>query len=136
VNRKGNVVACELLGPPHPTDPERGPIRLPFTVTIKSADRATLKINGTTHRLQQGEHTDWIQLEYPTQWRKLDLNKTSFDSSLANPKDKFDAFNTLSKMFHSATLHDQKRVMEHMRATSGRSYPTEENILNWDNADF
>lgn len=68
VKRIANVVACELFGPTHPSDPERGPLRLPFTVTIKTADRATLKINGGTHSLRQGEHTPWIQVRFRAGW--------------------------------------------------------------------
>jgi len=64
VERKGNVVACELFGPTHPSHPERGPLKLPFTVTIKSADRATLKIDRTTCPLQQGVYTDWVQVRF------------------------------------------------------------------------
>ena len=64
VKRQGNTVACELLGPPDPSGSERGPLRLPFTVAITGDDRATLRINGTSHTLRQGEHSDWIQVRF------------------------------------------------------------------------
>ena len=63
VQRRGNVVAGDLLGPEHPTDPGHGPLKLPFTVTI-AKDHATLKINGETHRLQQGAYSDWVHVHY------------------------------------------------------------------------
>jgi predicted AlkP superfamily phosphohydrolase/phosphomutase len=64
VERKGNVVACQLHGPTHPSHPERGPLKLPFAVTIQRDDRATLKINGTTCSLEQGKYTDWVQVRF------------------------------------------------------------------------
>ncbi|MBN2292301.1 MAG: alkaline phosphatase family protein [Pirellulales bacterium] len=64
VQRKGNTVQCELIGPRHPSHPEYAPIKLPFTVTIMGSDQVKLKINGTTHILQQGLHSDWIQVRF------------------------------------------------------------------------
>ncbi len=63
VKRQGNVVASELLGPDHPGNPVRGPLKLPFRVTI-AGDCATLKINGETVRLQQGKYSDWIHVHF------------------------------------------------------------------------
>jgi hypothetical protein len=64
VQRQGNVVACELLGPAHPTRPQRGPLKLPFTITVTDADRAVLRINGDTPCLRRGEHSDWIRVRF------------------------------------------------------------------------
>jgi predicted AlkP superfamily phosphohydrolase/phosphomutase len=64
VKRQGNIVACELFGPDHPSDPRRGPLRLPFTVKVAAAGRAILKINGETHTLKQGEHSDWVRVHF------------------------------------------------------------------------
>ena len=64
VERNGNIVRCELLGPPHPTHSEHESIKLPFAVTITDVDRATLKINGNTYPLQQGRHSDWIPVRF------------------------------------------------------------------------
>ena len=57
-------MACELLGPPHPSHPDRGPLKLPFTITVQTSNRATLRINGGKHALRQGEYTDWIRVRF------------------------------------------------------------------------
>jgi predicted AlkP superfamily phosphohydrolase/phosphomutase len=64
VTRKGNIVRCELIGPDHPLNPKRGPLRIPFTVTIESSDRATLSINGTKYELQKDAYTEWAPVCY------------------------------------------------------------------------
>ncbi len=64
VQRVGNFVTCELLGPPHPSDPARSPLRLPFTVRCQPAAGAELKIAGQVYRLLPGEYTDWIQVGF------------------------------------------------------------------------
>jgi len=68
VTRQGNVVAGHLFGPPHPSRPDLGPLKLPFTVTIAGDDHATLKINGATHALQRGRYTHWIQVRFRAGW--------------------------------------------------------------------
>lgn len=55
VQRKGNLVSSELLGPPNPDDPAQDSLKLPFTVTIKKNGTATLKINSESHTLKIGE---------------------------------------------------------------------------------
>ena len=64
VSREGNSVQCELLGPTHPTKPDLGPLKLPFSVTILGPDRGELKINGAKHPLKLNEYTDWIQVSF------------------------------------------------------------------------
>ena len=64
VQRAGSSVACELLGPPHPSDPARSPLKLPFTVTCHPAAGAELKISGQIYRLLPGEYTDWIPVDF------------------------------------------------------------------------
>lgn len=64
VAREGNTIKADLLGPNHPTKPELGPLKLPFTVTIHGPDRAELKINGTKHALKQNEYTEWVQVTF------------------------------------------------------------------------
>ncbi len=70
VSRNGDQVTCDLLGPPHPTSPELGDLKIPFTVRIKSAATATLNIHGQTIKLVQGEHTDWIAVRFRISWRQ------------------------------------------------------------------
>ncbi len=62
VRQSDNTVACELWGPPHPSDPTQGPLTLPFQVKLARTDRATLQINGSTYRLRKGAYSDWIQV--------------------------------------------------------------------------
>lgn len=64
VQRRGDKVDCELLGPPHPSSDDQTPVRLPFEITIRDEQSATLKINGSKYSLKQGEYTDWIQVRF------------------------------------------------------------------------
>lgn len=64
VQRNGNTVASELLGPPNPDDPAEGSLKLPFSVTIRSTNKAVLKVNGESHVLKLGEYTDWITVRF------------------------------------------------------------------------
>jgi predicted AlkP superfamily phosphohydrolase/phosphomutase len=64
VSREGNTIQGDLLGPNHPTKPDLGPLKLPFTVTILNPDRGVLKINGSKHPLKLNEYTDWIQVSF------------------------------------------------------------------------
>ena len=68
VQRSGNFVAGELLGPPHPTRPDQGPLKLPFTVCIDGDDAALLSVGGTKYRLKRGEYTDWIKVRFRAGW--------------------------------------------------------------------
>jgi predicted AlkP superfamily phosphohydrolase/phosphomutase len=69
VARQGDTISADLLGPPHPTNPELGPIKLPFDVTILAPDRAELKINGVTHELRCDEYSDWITVTFRAGFR-------------------------------------------------------------------
>jgi predicted AlkP superfamily phosphohydrolase/phosphomutase len=64
VERKGNAVTGDLLGPPHPTKADHGPLKLPFTVTITGENSATLRLDGTKYPLKPGEYTDWIPVRF------------------------------------------------------------------------
>ncbi len=64
IQRRGNEIRADLLGPQHPHRAEPLPLRLPFTVTIRDGGRAVLKINGVRHELMIGEYTDWIQVRF------------------------------------------------------------------------
>ncbi len=64
VVRRGNVIEAALLGPDNPLHQDLGPLKAPFTVTIKNASRATLAINGATYELKLGEYTEWISVRY------------------------------------------------------------------------
>jgi hypothetical protein len=64
VERRGDSIAGDLLGPPHPSDPRRGLLRVPFTVTLQGAGRAALKIDGRTLGLVRGEYTGWVSVGF------------------------------------------------------------------------
>ncbi|HEX5446083.1 MAG TPA: alkaline phosphatase family protein, partial [Pirellulales bacterium] len=64
VIRDGNKVRGELIGPPHPLDPARGNLKLPFVVTLQDRDRATLRIGGAKYDLVPEQYTDWVQVRF------------------------------------------------------------------------
>jgi predicted AlkP superfamily phosphohydrolase/phosphomutase len=64
VERVGNKVQASLVGPPHPLRSDAGPLKVPFTVTIKDCDTAVLKIDGVKHTLKKDQYTDWIQVPF------------------------------------------------------------------------
>jgi predicted AlkP superfamily phosphohydrolase/phosphomutase len=65
VLRQGNTVRASLVGPAHPFRPDAGPLTVPFTVTLRGAERAVLKIAGNKVKLQLGRYSDWIQVGFP-----------------------------------------------------------------------
>jgi predicted AlkP superfamily phosphohydrolase/phosphomutase len=64
VVRRGDTVRAELIGPPHPLRSDLGHLKVPFTVTVKGADQAILKIGGNKHVLRKDEYTDWLQVRF------------------------------------------------------------------------
>jgi predicted AlkP superfamily phosphohydrolase/phosphomutase len=66
VERKGNTVRGSLIGPDHPMRKDRGPLTLPFTVTVKRPGRAVLSIDGSRHELGPDEYTSWVPVCFRT----------------------------------------------------------------------
>jgi predicted AlkP superfamily phosphohydrolase/phosphomutase len=64
VTRKGKTIQAALVGPDDPVRQDRGPLTVPFTVTLNGADTARLSINGTSCKLRRGEYSDWIAVRY------------------------------------------------------------------------
>jgi predicted AlkP superfamily phosphohydrolase/phosphomutase len=64
VTLKGRLMKAALLGPDDPVRQNHRPLQVPFTVTLKGANAASLSINGSTYRLCKGEYTDWIPVTY------------------------------------------------------------------------
>jgi predicted AlkP superfamily phosphohydrolase/phosphomutase len=64
VEKVGNKIRAELIGPQNPVRADLGPLTIPFTVTIKDRGEATLKIGGAGHTLRQDQYTDWIQVSF------------------------------------------------------------------------
>lgn len=68
VQKDGNIVHCELLGPQHPTQPSHGPLKVPFIVRVNSVDSATLELHGTNYQLRRGQYTDWLTVTFRVDW--------------------------------------------------------------------
>jgi predicted AlkP superfamily phosphohydrolase/phosphomutase len=64
VSRVGDTVQGELIGPQNPLLSESIDLKLPFTVTVRGADRATLRIGRTKYDLRKDVYTDWIPVEF------------------------------------------------------------------------
>jgi predicted AlkP superfamily phosphohydrolase/phosphomutase len=66
VTRKGNTVRGELVGPDHPLRKDRGPLKVPFTVTVRANGSATLAIDGAKYVLERGKYTEWVPVCFRT----------------------------------------------------------------------
>jgi predicted AlkP superfamily phosphohydrolase/phosphomutase len=66
VERVGNTVRGVLMGPDHPFQPDRGPLTVPFTVTIKGKDVAVLQVDGAKYDLCKDQYTEWVPVCYRT----------------------------------------------------------------------
>jgi predicted AlkP superfamily phosphohydrolase/phosphomutase len=64
VRRKGNTVRGELTGPDHPLRKDRGPLKVPFTLTAKDHDCAVLRIGGARYELRKDQYTEWVPVVY------------------------------------------------------------------------
>jgi predicted AlkP superfamily phosphohydrolase/phosphomutase len=64
VTRKGNTIRAELLGPDHPLCSELGPLKVPFTVTVRDANHAVLSIQGARYDLAKSQYTGWITVKF------------------------------------------------------------------------
>ncbi len=66
VQRQGNTVRGELVGPDHPLRKDRGPLKVSFTVTIRGNQWADLRIGRATYELRRGEYTSWVPVCFRT----------------------------------------------------------------------
>ncbi|MCI0704520.1 MAG: alkaline phosphatase family protein [Planctomycetia bacterium] len=66
VERKGNIIRGELIGPDHPLRKDRGPLKVSFTVTVKEKDLAELAIDGARYELRNGQYTPWVSVCFRT----------------------------------------------------------------------
>jgi predicted AlkP superfamily phosphohydrolase/phosphomutase len=64
INRDGNKIQGDLIGPTNPLNADAGPLKIPFTVTIKGKGKAVLKIAGTKHELTKDIYTGWLQVGF------------------------------------------------------------------------
>jgi predicted AlkP superfamily phosphohydrolase/phosphomutase len=64
VERQGDIIKGDLLGPPHPSKKDHGPLKVQFVVRINADKSATLRLPGANYELRQGEYTDWIPIRF------------------------------------------------------------------------
>jgi predicted AlkP superfamily phosphohydrolase/phosphomutase len=64
VARKGNTIRAELIGPENPLLTNHSVLKVPFTVTIKDANTAVLKVRGEKHELRKDVYTDWVKVGF------------------------------------------------------------------------
>jgi predicted AlkP superfamily phosphohydrolase/phosphomutase len=64
VERNGKTVKAELIGAPNPLRADGRPLTCPFTVTIRDAESASLRIGKETVRIRRGEYTDWLSASF------------------------------------------------------------------------
>ena len=64
VTRQGDTIRTDLVGPPNPLRNDGQILKAPFTVTIKDAQTAVLKINGTKVELHKDQYTEWVQVTF------------------------------------------------------------------------
>jgi predicted AlkP superfamily phosphohydrolase/phosphomutase len=64
VTRDENIVKAELIGPENPLRNAAESLKCPFSVTVNGSEGATLKVNGKTCPLKEGEYSDWVTVEF------------------------------------------------------------------------
>ncbi|MBY0460430.1 MAG: alkaline phosphatase family protein, partial [Gemmataceae bacterium] len=66
VTRRGSTVCGELVGPDHPIRKDAGPLKIPFTVTVRKNGTATIRIDGQKYQLERGKYTEWVPVCFRT----------------------------------------------------------------------
>lgn len=64
VQREGNVIRADLIGPENTLTRDGGILRCPFEIRILGRDRAVLKVAGHTIELKRNEYTPWIKVPF------------------------------------------------------------------------
>ncbi|MBI4716504.1 MAG: alkaline phosphatase family protein [Planctomycetes bacterium] len=64
VDRQGDLIRSHLVGPENALVEGAGPMRCPFEVRITGAGQATLKVDGHSVPLRQGEYTPWVNVTF------------------------------------------------------------------------
>jgi predicted AlkP superfamily phosphohydrolase/phosphomutase len=64
VTCNGGTVEAHLVGPQNPLLASGGELRLPFTVVLKGADTAILKVGKEKFDLRKDVYTDWIPVNF------------------------------------------------------------------------
>jgi predicted AlkP superfamily phosphohydrolase/phosphomutase len=64
VQRDGDRIRAQLIGPADTVRPGNGPLRCPFEVRVTGRDAAVLKIDGQTYKLVSGRYTPWVRVPF------------------------------------------------------------------------
>lgn len=64
VQRNGNRIAAELIGPDDPFHADAEPLARPFTVTVQDQSKAVLKIGSEKVVLRQDRYSEWIKVDF------------------------------------------------------------------------
>jgi len=64
VTRQGKIIKAELVGPANPFRKDGAALKRPFTIAIKDAVSADLRIEGAAHRLRKGVYSEWIRVAF------------------------------------------------------------------------
>jgi predicted AlkP superfamily phosphohydrolase/phosphomutase len=64
VQRIGNTIRADLVGPENPFLNDRSVLKVPFTLTVEGEERAALRIAGARHVLRKNEYTEWIRVPF------------------------------------------------------------------------
>lgn len=64
VERDGNTIRADLLGPMNPIKPGAGPLSMPFVVTILDDASATLHLGGNAYALAKNAYTPWLNVTF------------------------------------------------------------------------
>ena len=64
VRKDGNTIKGELVGPGNPTHKAGNLLKCPFVIVVNGAENSTLKINGETFVLKEGEYSNWVRVQF------------------------------------------------------------------------
>ena len=64
VTREGDTIAAELIGPENPLRRDKGILKCPFVITITGPLSASIKINGSTYKIEKDKYTEWIKVSF------------------------------------------------------------------------
>ncbi|MHC4882813.1 MAG: alkaline phosphatase family protein [Planctomycetota bacterium] len=64
VQREGNTVTAELVGPDDPFHANGKPLTIKFTVTVQDDATAAMKIGSEKITLKKDQYTDWVKVDF------------------------------------------------------------------------
>ena len=64
VQKNGDTITGELIGPENPFRIDRKILKISFTIRIIEESSADMKINGVSYRLKKNTYTEWIKVSF------------------------------------------------------------------------